>query len=381
MTRIRDDCDGHRRGTLPAVCTVGSREVAWQRFVPRTLVTGSTGFIGSHLTQLLLERGDEVRAVVRSESSGRDASGLGVEVVHGDILDRRSIRRAMRGVERVFHVAGTTNLRVSREQSFALNVEGTRIVLEEALRAEVERVVYTSSAAAIGPAPPGKIANESNVWQAGRYAIPYVDSKHEAEVVALRLLGRGLPLVIVNPAHVMGAGDPGRSSTVLVRRFLRRQIPAYVDGTLNIVGVQDVARGHILADQRGAVGERYILGNRNFTFDRLFADLGRLSGVEPPTVKLPLAVALNLARAAQQLPGPSVPTPTEVLASSLNWAFVNAKAKRELGWKTSPHEDCLEETIAWYRDRDGGSLAAPGTRQPLVLRMLGGVFRRSPLSG
>ena len=127
-----------------------------------------------------------------------------------------------------------------------------------------------------------------SVWDAGRYAIPYVDAKHEAEVVVLRLVARGLPVVIVNPAHVLGPGDPGRSSTVLVRRFLRCQIPAYVDGTLNIVGVEDVARGHLLADERGRVGERYILGNRNFTLDRLFADLGRLSGVEPPAVKLPL---------------------------------------------------------------------------------------------
>ena len=141
-------------------------------------------------------------------------------------------------------------------------------MLEEALRAGVERVVYTSSVAAIGPALKRSTADERNVWDAARYAIPYVDSKHEAEVTALGLFERGLPLVIVNPAHVLGAGDPGRSSTVLVRRFLRREIPAYVDGTLNIVGVEDVARGHLLADERGVPGERYILGNRNFTLDR-----------------------------------------------------------------------------------------------------------------
>src|SRR6185312_4911383 len=107
---------------------------------------------------------------------------------------------------------------------------------------------------------------------------------------------------IVNPAHTLGAGDTGRSSTVLVKRFMRRQIPAYVDGTLNIVGVQDVARGHLLADERGVVGERYILGNRNFTMDRLFADLGRLSGVEPPAIKLPLAAALPLSELSRHLP-------------------------------------------------------------------------------
>jgi dihydroflavonol-4-reductase len=292
--------------------------------------------------------------------------GLEVEQVTGDILDRRSVRRAMRDIERLFHLAGSTSLVGSRERLLAVNVEGTRIVLEEALRADVKRVVYTSSVAAIGPAAPGSTADETNIWDAGRYAIPYLDSKHEAEVEALRLLGRGLPVVIVNPTHVLGAGDPGRSSTVLVRRFLRRQIPAYVDGTLNIVGVSDVARGHLLADERGVVGERYILGNRNFTLDRLFADLGRLSGVEPPPVKLPVAVALGLAHL------PVGVSPVEIRAASLNWAFRNTKAKRELNWRPGPHEDCLEETIEWYRSREGVS----ASRQPLPLRVTGGVLRR-----
>ena len=186
--------------------------------------------------------------------------------------------------------------------------------------------------------------------------------------------------MIVNPAHVLGAGDRGRSSTVLVRRFLRRQIPVYVDGTLNIVGVEDVARGHLLADQRGVPGERYILGNRNFTLDRLFNDLGRLSGVEPPSLKLPVALALTIARAGQVLPGRWMPAPAEVRAASLRWAFSSAKAKRELGWQTSPHEDCLEETIAWYRECEGERLSPPGSRQPPPLRLAGAFARRSPLS-
>ena len=345
--------------------------------LPPTLVTGASGFIGSHVARLLVARGDDVRVTVRGGSGAQELADLGVATVRADILDRPSIRRAMHGVERVFHLAGSTNFSLSRTQLFALNVEGTRIAFEEALRAEVQRVVYTSSVAAIGPAPRGSIANESNVWDAGRYAIPYVDSKHEAEVTALRMLGRGLPVVIVNPARVFGAGDPGRSSTRLVRRFLRREIPAYVDGTLNIVGVDDVARGHLLADERGEVGERYILGNRNFTIDRLFKDLGRLSGVEPPAIKLPLGVALMLATAAQRVPGLAMPAPVEVRASSLNWAFSNTKAKRELGWRTSAHEDALEATIAWYREREPDLLAPPGSRQPLALRALAGLARRS----
>jgi dihydroflavonol-4-reductase len=341
----------------------------------RTLLTGATGFIGSHVCRLLVERGDEVIATIRPTSRTEGLDRLGVEQVRADICDRRAIRRAMRGVERVFHVAGTTRLSIARERAFAVNVEGTRIVLEEALRAEVQRAVLTSSFAAIGPAAPGATADESNVWDAGRYGIAYVDSKHEAEVTAMRMVARGLPLVIVNPALVMGPGDHGRSSTTLVRRFMRRQIPAYVDGTLNIVGVEDVARGHLLADERGNVGERYILGNRNFTFDRLFADLGRLSGVEPPALKLPLSLALALADAGGRVPGLAMPSRTAIRGSSLRWAFGNRKAKRDLKWETSPHEDCLEATVAWYRELDRDRLATAGARQPLGLRLTSSVLR------
>jgi dihydroflavonol-4-reductase len=344
--------------------------------VGRTLITGASGFIGSRVARLLVARGDEVSVLVRSSSATRLLDGLPLELRRGDICDRRAVRRAMRGIERVFHIAGTTSMTLPRERAFALNLEGTRIVLEESLRAGVSRAVYTSSVAAVGPAPLGETANESSGWDAGRFDIPYVDSKHEAEVAAFRLVARGLPLVIVNPAYVLGAGDRGRSSTTLVRRFLRRQIPAYVNGTLNIVGVDDVARGHVLADERGRVGERYILGNRNFTLDRLFADLGRLSGVEPPTVKLPVPVALALASGAGRVPGVRMPSRVEIRSSSLNWAFSNTKAKRELGWRPAAHEDCLEETITWYREREGAELARPGARQPLASRVAGGVLRR-----
>jgi dihydroflavonol-4-reductase len=317
--------------------------------------------------------------LVRPRSDVARLEGLDVDAMRGDVGDRASVRRALRGVDRVFHLAGTTNLRLPRAEVFALNVEGTRNVLEEALRSGAERVVYTSSVAAIGPARKGSVATETHVWDAARYGIPYVDAKHEAEEVALGLAERGLPVVIVNPAHVLGAGDRGRSSTVLVRRFLRRQIPAYVDGTLNIVGVDDVARGHLLADERGVPGQRYILGNRNFTLDRLFTDLARLSGVEPPSVKLPASIALAMAQAGRWVPDAPVPSLAEVRAASLHWAFSSAKAKRELGWRTSPHEDCLEETIAWYREREGSALAPPGSRQPVALRLVGSVVRRSPL--
>ena len=235
-----------------------------------TLVTGASGLVGSHVARQLVERGDSVRVTTRAHSRMGNLAGLDIEKVECDVLDRRAVRRAMRGVERLFHVAGLTNLRADADTLFRINVQGTTTVLEEALAAGVERCVYTSSVAAVGPAPRGSTADERQVFRAGRYGLPYINAKHEAEKEALRIGGLGLPVVVVNPGHVFGAGDVYHSSTELVRRFLRREIPAYVDGALNIVDAEDVARGQLLADERGTPGERYILGNRNYTLDRLF---------------------------------------------------------------------------------------------------------------
>ena len=258
----------------------------------KTLVTGGAGFIGSHVARALADRGDDLRLTTRDSTKEENIADLEYERVKCDLLDRRQVRRALRDVERVFHCAGMTSLRsADAERLFEVNVVATRTLLEECLRAGVERVVYTSSVAAIGPAPVGGRADENQLFTAGKLGIPYVNSKHEAEVEALRLAAQGLPVVCVNPCVVFGEGDVYGSSTSIVRRFMLGRIPAYVDGAINVVDVGDVARGHLLADERGAVGERYILGNRNYTLDRLFADLGRVSGVEPPVLKLPPAIA------------------------------------------------------------------------------------------
>src|SRR3954462_6952458 len=336
-----------------------------------TLLTGGAGLVGSHVAHLLVERGDDLRVVVRDGTRLDNLRDLDAERVVADIHDRAAMRRALRGVERVFHAAGLANLRASPQELWHANVEGTRSVLEEALRAGVEQVVMTSSVAAVGPAPRGSTADEKQPFPRGTDGVPYGRSKREAEVQALRIGALGLPLVIVCPAHIFGRGDVNHSSTEIVRRFLRREIPAYVDGALNIIDAEDVARGHLLADELGRPGERYILGNRNFTLDRLFADLGRLSGVEPPAVKLPLPAAIAFARALEALPGRAPITVEEVRAASQWWAFRSNKARRELGWKPSHHEDTLQATIAWSRGREPQSLRGPGARQPLALRALG----------
>jgi len=337
-----------------------------------TLVTGATGLVGSHVARAVVARGDRVRVTVPDGARLEPLDGLDAEVVVADVLDARAVRRALKDVDRLFHVAGATTLRAGWRELHRANVLGTRVVLEEALRAGVERTVHTSAVAAIGPAGHGTTtADETQVFNAARVGVTYANAKAEAEREALRVCAQGLPLVIVNPAHVLGRGDVHRSSTELVRRFLRREIPIYVDGTLCVVGAEDVARGHLLAAEHGVVGERYILGGRNFTNDRLFADLGRLSGVEPPAVKLPLHAALAVARGFEAMPGRAAITVEEIRALSLRWAYRSTKAKRDLGWSAGHHEQPLIDTIEWYREREPADVGRAGSRQPLALRVAG----------
>jgi dihydroflavonol-4-reductase len=339
--------------------------------VAKTLVTGAPGFIGSHVVRLLLERGDDVRATTRAGSSEESLQGLELERVRCDLLDRRAVRRALDGVDRVFHSAGLTSLRhEDADVLFRVNVDATRLLLEECLRAGVERVTYTSSVAAIGPAPPGERGDERQVFTAGSLGIPYVNSKHEAEVEALRIAARGLALVCVNPCVVFGAGDVYGGSTGLVRRFLLGRIPAYVDGGLNIVDVNDVAAGHLLADEAGLPGERYVLAGRNYTIRRLFADLGRISGVEPPAIRLPEAAALQVAQLSERVPGLPPITVNEVKAVSQWWTYSAAKAKRELGWSARSHEETLEATVGYWMEREGDRIRRSPSVQPMQNRFV-----------
>jgi dihydroflavonol-4-reductase len=341
------------------------------RRLAKVLVTGATGFIGSHVARLLAERGDEVVLGVQDGSPDAAIADLDLKRAKLDVLDRRSVRRALKGAERVFHCAGVTSVRPEdAELLFEVNVGGTKLVMSECLRAEVERVVYTSSAAAVGTAEPGKTADETQLFTVGRLGIPYVNSVHEAEVEAMRVAAHGLPLVCVNPGVCFGAGDHLLASTRLVRSFLLGRVPVYTDGAVSIVDVRDAAAGHLLADERGEVGERYILGGRNFTFDRLFADLGRLSGMEPP-VKLP-ARAAHAAATLLGAAGRGWPlTPLEVRAASQWWTYRSTKAGRELGWKARPHEETLEATVSWHLEREHDRIARTRRSQQLQYRLAG----------
>jgi dihydroflavonol-4-reductase len=337
----------------------------------KVLVTGATGFIGSHVARLALERGDDVRLAVEEGSPDAAIADLVCERVRCDVRRRQSVRRAVEGRERVFHCAGVTSMRSEdTERLLQVNVAGTRVVMEECLRAGVERVVYTSSAAVVGPAAEGKTADETQLFTAGHLGIPYVNSVHEAEVEAVHVAAHGLPLVCVNPAVCFGPGDVHLASTGLVRSFLLGRVPVYTDGAASIVDVRDVAAGHMLADTRGEVGERYILGGRNFTLERLFADLARLSGVEPP-VRLPggVAAAASAVLAAGGRGG--LLTPLEVRAASHRWTYSSAKARRELGWRARPHEETLEATVAWHLEREHERIARGRRSQPIRYRLAG----------
>lgn len=342
----------------------------------KTLVTGGTGFLGSHVVRALAARGDELRLLVRRGSDLDHLSDLDFERVNGDVTDRRAVRRAMDGTDRVFHLAGTTSLRgQDRESTFELNVNGTRIVLEEALAAEVQRAVHTSSVAAIGPAKPHGTADETQPFRAGHLGIAYINSKHEAEVEALRLAAHGLPVVCVNPSFVLGPDDPKGTSMQLVRRFLLGRIPAYVDGGLNIVDVRDVAQGHLLADEKGEVGERYILGGRNFTLDRLFADMARISGREPPPLKLPGRLAALGVELMARMGMPLPISLDEVRSATLWWTYRNTKARKELGFEPRPHEETLEDAVRWQMDQLGDRVQSGRGLEEAALAVVAPLFR------
>jgi dihydroflavonol-4-reductase len=347
----------------------------------KTLVTGGTGFIGSHVVRELAGRGDELKLLVRKGSDARHLSDFEWERATGDVLDRDSVREAMKGVDRVFHIAGTTSMRRGdQDRVFELNVGGTRNVMEEALRAGVIRAIHTSSAGAVGPAMPGGAADESQPFTAGGLGIAYINAKHDAELVAMRAAARGLPVVIVNPSFVLGPDDPTGTSNLLVRRLLLRRIPAYLGGALSIVDVRDVARGYLLADEHGEEGERYLLSGRNFTLKRLFADLSRIAGVPPPPLLARGRLLLAYVEALECAGLPAPASSDEVRSGMQWWTYSNEKARAAFGFSARPHEETLEDTVRWQREQLGSRFE--GHRlDDAVLRAAGTALRLLPFGG
>jgi dihydroflavonol-4-reductase len=312
--------------------------------------------VGADVVRALLQSRRQVRCLVRREIEGT-ASGLNVEMVVGDVTDIASLNAAMAGVVTLYHCAADYRLWVKDPAELdKVNVGGTEKVMAAAAQAHVARVVYTSSVGALGLTKDGSPADETTPIERAAVVGRYKKSKYDAERVAQVWAERGLPVVIVNPSTPVGELDikPTPTGQVIVD-FLRGRIPAYVDTGLNLVDVRDVARGHLLAAERGRIGEKYILGNRNMTLKEILDALSRLTGRSAPRLRLPHAVPLAVAAVSTLLAEATGRPPRVSLESvrmSMHRMFFDAgKAVRELAFPQSPVEEALGRAIAWFREK------------------------------
>ncbi len=319
-----------------------------------TLVTGATGFVGSHVARQLVVRGERVRVLLRASSQVRAIEGLPLERVAGDLRDPASLARALEGVTRVFHVAADYRLWARDPQEiYESNVTGTRNVLEAARRAGVERFIYTSTVATVAVPRPGRLPNEDTAASLDEMIGHYKRSKFLAEREAFRAATDGLPVTIVNPTTPVGPGDWKPTPTGrIILDFLNGRMPGYVDTGLNLVPVEDAAAGHLLAAEHGRVGQRYILGGRNMTLKEILDVLSRITGRPAPRLRLPHAVALAAGYAdnlVSRMLGREPQIPLEGVRMARHKMFVDcSKAERELGFKADSVEQALERAVRWY---------------------------------
>jgi len=331
-----------------------------------TLVTGASGFVGSHVARLLAERGEPVRALLRPTSRTDVLEGIACEQVIGDLCRPESLEAVLRDVRRVFHVAADYRL-WSRDPAeiYRNNMEGTRNLLGAARHAGVERFVYTSTVATVAvPTEDGRLPDETTPASLEQMVGHYKRSKFIAEREVLAAAREGMPVVIVNPTTPVGPGDwkPTPTGRIVVD-FLNGRMPAYVETGLNVVAVEDVAAGHLLAAERGKPGERYILGGRNMTLQEILTELARISGRAAPRMRIPHAVAMAAAcvdtafcRMLRREPH----IPLEGVRMARHRMFVEtSKAERELGFQPGPIAAALERAVRWY-ERHGYVRGAGG---------------------
>ena len=322
----------------------------------KALVTGATGFVGAAVARALLAAQWQVRVLARKGSERRNLKGLAVEVEEGDLADLNSLERAAEGCVGLFHVAADYRLGApDPSQLYRANVEGTRNVLNAARRAGVQRVVYTSSVATIGIPADGTPGDERTPNSLENMIGHYKRSKYLAEEVAREAAREGISVVIVSPSTPVGPGDLKPTPTgQLVLDAAAGRMPAYVDTGLNIVHVDDVAAGHLLAYERGNAGERYILGGQDMTLREILGVICTLAGRKPPRVRLPYGVVLPIAYLAEgfaKVSGRSGRITLEgVRMSRKRMYFSSAKAMRELGYQFRPPADAFADAIRWYRE-------------------------------
>ena len=320
----------------------------------RAFVTGGTGFIGANLIRLLLQEGYTVRALVRPTSRLDNLQRLEVEVVKGDLGDR-DLWQQMVGCQVLFHVAAHYSLwQTDREQLYRHNVMGTRNVLSAAQRAGIERTVYTSSVAAIGVGENGTVVDETHQSPLEKLVGHYKKSKFLAEQEAVKAAQAGQDVVIVNPSSPIGPWDIKPTPTGdIILRFLRRQMPFYLDTGLNFIDVRDVTWGHLLALQRGKMGDRYILGNQNLPLKALLDQLAQLTGLSAPQSSVPAWLPLSVAWLDEKILAPlgkPPAVPLDGVRMAKQYMYYDAsKAVRELGLPQTPITTALTDAVDWFK--------------------------------
>ena len=319
-----------------------------------TLVTGATGFLGSHVARQLVARGDTVRVLVRASSSNRAISDLSLEYVTGDLRDAASLERAMSGVQRVFHVAADYRLWAKHSKDiYESNVGGTKNVLAAAKRAGVRQLIYTSTVATIAVERP-ELPNEFTEAKLEEMIGHYKRSKWMAEQEVLNAAKEGLPVIVAMPTTPVGPWDWKPTPTgKIILDFLNGRMPGYVETGLNFVGVEECAAGHLLVSEKGKVGERYLLGAENLTLKEVLDTLAKITGLPAPWMKIPHGVALGVAyvgSAFSRLIGKEPGIPVEGVKIARHKMFVDAsRARRELGFEPGPVAAALERAVRWYQ--------------------------------
>jgi len=322
----------------------------------KAFVTGATGFVGSHVARVLAGQGADLRLLVRLSSDLRNLEGLNADRVIGDLREPASLEKGMSGCDVAFHVAADYRLWIrDPEAMYQANVEGTRALLAAARKNKLRRVVYTSSVATMGFSGDGSLANEDSPVSLNDMIGHYKRSKFMAEEVAMKASGEGTDVIVVNPTTPVGECDIKPTPTGrIVLDFLKKKFPAYVDTGLNLVDVQECARGHVAAFEKGRSSQRYILGGENLTLKQILDKLAAITGLPSPTIRLPYFFALATGVVDEMVTGRLLGREPRATIDAVRMGrkkmFVtSAKAERELGWKIVPVDGALQRAVEWFK--------------------------------